>query len=107
WLQSAFGAAFGAALARAVYSRGAQARHARRTAMSTRSPELEHVLSQALQLSVDERAVLAAELWASLHGESDPEVDAAWADEVQRRLERIASGEDAMVPWEEVRERLR
>ncbi len=65
------------------------------------------LLDQALQLSPDERAVLAANLWASLETDSDPTVEAAWADEIRRRLKRIESGEDQPVPWEEIRGRLR
>lgn len=67
----------------------------------------QNLLDQALQLSPDERAVLAANLWASLETDSDPTVEAAWADEIRRRLKRIESGEDQPVPWEEIRGRLR
>ncbi len=67
----------------------------------------QNLLNQALQLSADERAVLAANLWASLEGDSDPAVEAAWADEIRRRLTRIESGDEQPVPWGEVRDRLR
>ncbi|MGE0708819.1 MAG: addiction module protein [Planctomycetota bacterium] len=67
----------------------------------------ERLLAQALRLSADERAVQAAELWASLETESDPGIEAAWAEEVQRRLQGIESGEDRTLPWEEVRAHLR
>lgn len=67
----------------------------------------QHLLDQALRLSADERAVLAASLWASLEADSDPDVEAAWAEEIRRRLKRIESGEEKTVPWEEVRGRLR
>lgn len=65
------------------------------------------LLDRAPKLSPDERAVLAANLWASLERDSDPSVEAAWAAEVKRRLARIESGEDPTVPWDEVRSRLR
>lgn len=64
----------------------------------------QNLLQQALQLPPDERAVLAAKLWASLEADSDPSVEAAWAAEIRQRLKRIESGEE---DWEEVRERLR
>ena len=67
----------------------------------------QRLLDQALELSADERAILAAHLWASLERESDPDVEAAWADEIRRRLARIESGEDQLIPWEEVRAELR
>lgn len=66
-----------------------------------------NILDQALKLPADERAVLAANLWASLEGDSDPDVEAAWAEEIRRRLHRIESGEDQPVPWDEIRSRLR
>ena len=67
----------------------------------------QNLLHQALRLSADERAVLAANLWASLETDSDPDVEAAWAEEIRRRLKRIELGEDQPVPWEEIRGRLR
>ena len=65
------------------------------------------VLEDALKLEVSERAELAAELLASLDGQPDEGVEAAWAAEVERRLARARSGEDPGVPWPEVRERAR
>jgi hypothetical protein len=56
------------------------------------------VLNEALQLE------LAAELLASLDGEPDADVEAAWAAEIERRAARARSGEDAGRPWAEVRE---
>ena len=67
----------------------------------------QNLLDQALRLSADERAVLAASLWASLETDSDAEDEAAWAEEIRRRLKRIKSGEDRPVPGEEIRGRLR
>ncbi len=62
------------------------------------------VLDAALQLEVSERAELAAELLASLDGEPDQDVEAAWAAEIERRAARARSGEDAGRPWAEVRD---
>ena len=64
----------------------------------------ERVLDQALQLELAERAELAAELLASLDGEADEEVEAAWAAEIERRAARVRSGEDEGRPWSEVRD---
>ena len=61
------------------------------------------VLDEALQLEVSERAELAAELLASLDGERDENVEAAWAAEIKRRAARARSGEDVGRPWAEVR----
>jgi putative addiction module component (TIGR02574 family) len=65
------------------------------------------VLDKALQLEVSERAELAAQLLASLDGEPDEDVEAAWAAEIERRATRARSGEDAGKPWAEARSRAR
>ena len=62
------------------------------------------VLDEALQLELSERAELAAELLASLDGEPDEEAEAAWADEIKRRLTRARSGADEGRPWPAVRD---
>ena len=65
-------------------------------------------MREALELPVTERADLAAELLASLD-DGPPEdraaVEAAWAEEIERRARRAMSGESAGIPWEEVRRR--
>lgn len=33
-------------------------------------------------------------------------VEAAWADEVERRIREIEAGEVTLIPWEQVREEL-
>lgn len=52
------------------------------------------LLEQALSLPIDERAALVRELEASLHGPADdPEfVEAAWRDEIGRRIREIDEG---------------
>lgn len=64
------------------------------------------ILNEAMRLSTTERAALAAALLASLDGEPEDEVEAAWAAEIQRRTERVRSGEAKGRPWSEVRARL-
>ena len=59
------------------------------------------VLDDALQLELPERAELVAELLASLDGEPDDDVEAAWATEIERRAARARSGEDVGRPWAE------
>jgi putative addiction module component (TIGR02574 family) len=66
------------------------------------------VLRDALDLPIDERADLAAELLASLDAdgpEDQAAVEEAWAKEVERRARRVLSGESQGIPWEEVRAR--
>lgn len=59
-----------------------------------------------MRRSTTERAALAAALLASLDGEPKDAIEAAWAAEIQRRVERVRSGEAKGRPWTEVRERL-
>ncbi|MCO5168866.1 MAG: addiction module protein [Planctomycetes bacterium] len=62
---------------------------------------------RALRLPIKERAALAADLLASLDGEPEGEVEAAWAAEVERRAHKLLSGEDPGHAWDDVRARLR
>jgi len=62
------------------------------------------VLDEALRLELSDRAELAAELLASLDGEPDEDVEAAWATEIERRAARARSGEDAGRTWAEARD---
>ena len=64
------------------------------------------ILTEAMQLSIIERAEIASALLASLDGEPDDGVEAAWAAEIERRIERIKSGAATGQPWAEVRKRL-
>jgi len=65
------------------------------------------LLKSALELELDQRAELAAELLASLDGAPDQDAEAAWAVEIERRAARARSGEDPGRPWAEVRDRIK
>ncbi|MEM9460048.1 MAG: addiction module protein [Myxococcota bacterium] len=65
------------------------------------------LLETALSLSTDERAELAAELLASLDGEPDEDVEAAWATEIERRARRVLKEGPRGRTWEQVRDELR
>jgi len=65
------------------------------------------VLKEALKLNATERAEVAEQLIASLDEVPDPDVEQAWQEEVQRRLQQIEHGEVKTIPWEEVQRRLR
>ena len=66
------------------------------------------LLKRALALTVEERAQLAGSLLESLDGApDDPEaVEAAWNEEIARRIADLDSGKARTVPWEEVRHRI-
>lgn len=66
----------------------------------------EHLLDEALKLSEAERADLAARLIQSLDPDTDTEVDAAWAAEIERRCAALDSGEAVTSDWSEVRQRI-
>lgn len=57
------------------------------------------LLQDAMELPVSERAELVADLLASLDGEPEAEVEAAWAAEVERRARESPDND---VPWETV-----
>jgi putative addiction module component (TIGR02574 family) len=66
----------------------------------------EKILADALTLDTRERADVAAKLIASLDGEPDEDVEAAWAAEVARRIDDIEAGRVKLVPWEDVERRV-
>jgi len=67
--------------------------------------QLEIVETEALKLSVEERARLADRLLASLS--EDAEIDEAWAQDVERRIAEIESGRAQLVPAAEAIARAR
>jgi hypothetical protein len=68
------------------------------------SKTAQKVLDEALRLKLSDRADLAAQLLASLDGEPDEDVEAAWAEEIKRRAARARSGGDVGRPWLEARD---
>jgi len=64
--------------------------------------ETQQLLRSALALPESDRAEIAASLIHSLDTESDEDVDAAWAAEIQQRIESIDSGEAKLIPWDDV-----
>ncbi|MBI5333855.1 MAG: addiction module protein [Burkholderiales bacterium] len=70
--------------------------------MSTPFAALEE---EALKLSPEERALLADHLLASLG--PPREVEAAWAEEAERRLAEVESGRAPLVPLEQALTRAR
>jgi putative addiction module component (TIGR02574 family) len=67
------------------------------------------VLTAAMQLDRPERADVARQLIASLDGGADaaePDVEAAWLAEVERRMAGADAGTAQFEPWEAVEERI-
>lgn len=68
--------------------------------------DVAELLRQASTLSEADRAELAGRLLETLHGEPDEDVEAAWAEEIERRVRQIDAGEVELIPWEEVRAKM-
>ena len=70
--------------------------------------EASELLKKALALSTEERAQLVDSLLESLEErhEDPPAVEAAWNDEVARRIAELDSGNAKTIPWEEIRQRI-
>jgi putative addiction module component (TIGR02574 family) len=67
--------------------------------------EAHELLQKALALPENERAELAGSLIASLDATVDQNVDAAWQQEVVRRLHDVQSGKVETISWEEVQQK--
>src|SRR5438034_10050007 len=67
--------------------------------------EARELLQKALALPENERAELAGNLISSLDATVDQDVDAAWQQEVVRRLHEVQSGKVETVSWEEVQQK--
>ena len=68
--------------------------------------QAQDLLRRALSLSEEERAYLASSLMDSLDGSADPSAEAAWNEEIARRITDLDSGRVKTVPWEEDRHRI-
>lgn len=68
------------------------------------------LLEQALALPLAERARLANCLLASLGPDEtgpDPDHKSAWVAEIEARLRDVEEGRATLIPWEEIKARLR
>jgi putative addiction module component (TIGR02574 family) len=71
------------------------------------TPDVSELLKKALALPPEARAALATSLFESLDEEpADQGVEAAWSEEIKRRIADIDSAKVQMIPYEEVRRRL-
>jgi putative addiction module component (TIGR02574 family) len=61
------------------------------------------LLQKALSLSEEERAELAGSLLESLDAGVDEAAEAAWNQEIARRIEDLDSGKVKTVPWDTIR----
>jgi putative addiction module component (TIGR02574 family) len=71
------------------------------------SPAIEEILRAALALPDHERTELIEELLASQPASGDLPFDPTWLGEIQRRSAEIDGGGVTLMPWAEVRDRVR
>jgi putative addiction module component (TIGR02574 family) len=64
------------------------------------------LFTEACRLDEGDRAALAGLLLASLNQVPSPGVEAAWSEEIERRVRELDSGEVKTVAWEDVKNRL-
>ena len=69
--------------------------------------QFEKVRDAALDLSIEERSLLAEQLWDSARTAKEREIDAAWIKEVERRVKSIEDGTAELLDGEEVLRELR
>lgn len=62
---------------------------------------IDELSRKARSLPPEERIRLAEELLSSVQ-DSDEEIEAAWEDEIKRRLDEVESGTAKLIPAEEV-----
>jgi putative addiction module component (TIGR02574 family) len=67
----------------------------------------QRLIEQALALSAEEKIKLVEELLASLDPADQKEIDAAWAEEAERRLADYRAGRTTAIDAEEVFRELR
>jgi putative addiction module component (TIGR02574 family) len=69
------------------------------------SPSAKRVLEEALALPEDARTDVLEALIESLEPPADApaDVDAAWTDEIARRLHDVETGAIKPIPWDEAR----
>jgi putative addiction module component (TIGR02574 family) len=75
--------------------------------MAQMTAKFAEAMDKALALSLKERGLLIDRLVESLDDEPAEEgVEAAWADEIKRRVDDIRSGRVETIPGERLRDRL-
>jgi putative addiction module component (TIGR02574 family) len=67
--------------------------------------DAQELLKKALALPDKERADLAGSLIDSLDDTVDENAEAAWQEEIVRRLEDVPSGKVKTTSWDEVRQK--
>ena len=72
----------------------------------TMSERTESVINEALALSPVERAELIERLYESMRSEREREIEQAWAQESERRIDELQSGKESTVSYEQMKREL-
>jgi len=64
--------------------------------------KLDKLITEALELSIEDRARLAARLLLSLDEPSESEVERLWLEEAERRINEFREGRVLGIPADEV-----
>jgi putative addiction module component (TIGR02574 family) len=78
-----------------------------RTGPGDAMSSVEELAQKARALPREDSARLVEDLLASLHEARDPEIEAAWDEEIRRRVEEIESGKAKLIPADEVFDEIR
>jgi len=70
------------------------------------SRDFEELFREAARLPERDRATLAGLLIESLEPAPEPDVEAAWSNEIERRVAELDAGTVITIPWEQVRAEL-
>ena len=74
--------------------------------MITMSERTESVINEALSLPPVERAELIERLYESMRSEREREIEQAWAQESERRIDELQSGKESTVSYEQMKREL-
>jgi len=69
-------------------------------------PNQRKILEEALRLPIEARAALAGYLIESLDDSVDEDAEAAWSQEIARRVEELDKGTVKTVPWSVARRQI-
>ena len=69
--------------------------------------ELNGLLEDVLNMPQQQRAFLASQLIDSLEPQVDIDIEAAWQQEVNKRVSQAKEGLVTFIPWGEARRRLK
>ena len=67
---------------------------------------VDSLIAQAQQLSPDELELLVLRLQDRLDELASPDIEAAWAEEIERRVQAMDRSEVELIPWGQMRQQL-